>query len=120
MKPAEAATVLFVAGVFDPRLAPPTVGEADVRAAAWSAALDSDMPVEWAREAVTKHYSESSTAIMPAALNTAWRTERRVRAEKARAEQQKRELEEAEAAAVPMPDELRAKIVNLRTKWNAE
>lgn len=60
MTPADAAELLTLAAAFDRR----TVGEADARA--WAAALNS-MPLDDdAREAVARHYSETSDWLTPA------------------------------------------------------
>lgn len=116
MNPTEAATVLAVAGAYDSRLTPPSADDAKMRSLAWSSALDSDMPVDWARQSVTRHYAESTKSIMPADLNTAWRKERIARLDADREARRNLEIEEAKRNAVPMPDDIRLKIEALRKK----
>lgn len=120
MKPAEAGTVLAVASAFDARLTPRSDEDAEAKAYAWALALDSDMPTDWARRFVAKHYAEASTTIMPADVNAAWRRERRAMNDAERANRQKLEIEAAEANAVPMPDEIKNRIHALANKMSLE
>lgn len=116
MTPAEAAIILSIAATLDPRLKPASAQDAELRAKAWAATLDDDMPVAFGRDAVTGHYAESDRGIMPADVNRAWRTYRR---EKASSDRQGREMHaimSAEAMAVPMPEEVRRKLQEVLNK----
>lgn len=115
MTPREAASLLAIAGAYDQRLTPPSQEDAKARAVAWSAALDQDMPVEWARTQVTRHYAEKTTVLMPADMNTAWRVQRRDIQRKALQEERRREIEAARQNAVPMPDWVKARIGQIGT-----
>lgn len=106
MTPEEAAKVLAVAVTFDSRLNPQTPGDARLRAQAWSAALNSSMPPEWAQKAVVGHYSASREAIMPAHLNEAWKAHRATE----RAREDNERLRAQRGLGVPMPAELRGAI----------
>lgn len=120
MKPADAGTVLAVASAFDARLTPRSDEDAEAKAYAWALALDSDMPVDWARRHVAKHYAEASTTIMPADVNAAWRRERKTMKDAERERQRKLEIEAAESKAVPMPDEIKRRIHELANKMSME
>ncbi len=115
MTPREAASLLAIAGAYDQRLTPPSQEDAKARAVAWSAALDTDMPVEWARQQVTRHYAERTTVLMPADINTAWRVERRDMKRRALEDQRRLEIEASRADAVPMPDWVREQMRNIGT-----
>lgn len=104
MTPEQAAKVLAVAAAFDARLTPPTREDAAARALVWAQALQEDMTPEWAQQAVVSHYAESTAAVMPANLNSAWRVQRRADAERRHREA----LLAIPADGVPMPDEVRA------------
>lgn len=113
MTPEEAAKMLAFAATLDPRLRPPSEADALARSQTWAMTMDSDMPVGPAIRIITDHYRESTTCIMPADINKAWRIQRREdkqqQAAIERAQQQARE----EAAAVPMPEEFRVRIAAL-------
>lgn len=110
MNPAEAAIVLSIAATLDPRLKPASPQDAELRAKAWSATLDEDMPLAFARDGVTGHYAESDRGVMPADLNRAWRNYRRDRASSEREDRERHALMSAEAMAVPMPEDVRRKM----------
>lgn len=94
--------MLAVAGAYDQRLTPPTREDAIARAVAWAQALHPAMPTEWAQQAVTRHYAEQTTVLMPAHLNHAWRAHRRAKAER---DASRRALDTGEG--VPMPEHVR-------------
>lgn len=51
-------------------------GTDDIKVQAWFALLQqeaSDMPLEWAKERVNRHYARSTEMLMPAHLVTEWR-----------------------------------------------
>jgi len=104
MNPEQAAKVLAIAGTYDQRLTPPSREDAMARALAWSQALRGDMPVDWAQQAVVRHYSDQTTPVMPAHLNTAWRTHRRAEIERT----QQAALLATPTGVVPMPAEVKA------------
>lgn len=110
-----AARLLTIACAYDQRLKPPTKRDAEVRAHAWSVALDSRMPIEWAEQQVITHYAESTEAIMPAHLNKAFWSHRKTQLDLDAAKNTRLELEAVQG--VPMPDEVRAQLEALRNKW---
>ena len=101
MTPNEAARLLAVACTYDQRLKPPSVSDAQARAAAWSAALHPQMPPEWAEKAIIDHYARRTDQIMPAHLNDAHKSYR----ERQRTANQSRALQQA--TGVPMPSAVR-------------
>lgn len=117
MNAQEVFGVLAAAALLDPRLGAATDADKVGKAAAWQAALDEDMPADWARMAVARHYGEATTAIMPADLNRLWRLERKARNEVAARERLAREVAERAQQAVPMPDYVKQQIHALREKW---
>jgi hypothetical protein len=114
----DAARLLTIACAYDGRLKPPTKRDAEVRAHAWSVALDSRMPLEWAEQAVIAHYSESTEAMMPAHLNRGFWSYRKTQLDLDAAKKTRLELEAVEA--VPMPDEIKAQLDALRVKWASQ
>ena len=110
MNPFEAATVLAVAATLDNRLNPPSVEDSQIRAKAWAATLDPDLPVDVARRLVTAHYRERTEAVMPAHLNKAWRAERKRLSDEQHSMSLMYEIAEASQVAVPMPAEIKAMI----------
>lgn len=113
MTPAEAATVLAVAATFDARLRPPTEEDSRLRAQAWSATLDADMPAEQARALVNEHYRNFTDCLMPAHLNQLWRTRKRKLSETFHSELTMKSITAAEEVAVPMPDHVRQQLQSL-------
>lgn len=118
MNPQEALTVLAVAALVDPRVGAASDADKVGKAAVWAAALDHDMPADWARNFVPRHYAELTTVIMPADLNHAWRQELRKRREAERTTRQRMELEAANARSVPMPDHVREQLAALKRSWS--
>lgn len=110
MTPAEAATVLAVAATFDARLRPPTEEDSRLRAQAWAATLDLDMPVEEARALVNDHYRNFTDCLMPAHLNQLWRTRKRKLSESFHSELTMKSISAAEQVAVPMPPHVRQQL----------
>lgn len=103
MTPQEVALLLTAAASVDDRIDPD-----EARVAAWSAMLLPDMPFVDAREFLVAHYRDRRDIVMPADLNTRWRSRRRELAERAQAEQ--RQLDNGDA--VPMPDHVREMLRN--------
>jgi hypothetical protein len=115
MNPDDASKVLAVAATFDQRHKPPTPEDADARSIAWAQALRPDMAVDFAIRAVVAHYQESTESIMPAHLNERWRAYAREKAELLEREARQREG----TKGVPMPPEVRAKILQFTKRTEA-
>lgn len=116
MTPEQAAKVLAVAATYDQRLTPPTREDALARSLAWAQALRPDMSPEWAQQAVVAHYAEHTTVLMPAHLNSSWKSYRRAEIERS----QHSALMATTAEGVPMPDEVRALWRSLSARVGAE
>lgn len=110
MTPDNAARLLAIAGTLDPRLKPPTAEDAQARSLAWAAALHADMDPAWAQQAIVAHYAHETTSLMPAHLNTAWRTHSRNLRQRAHDLDARRRRAEEQRIAVPMPPEFRERI----------
>lgn len=111
MTPAEIQIVLVAAKAFDDR-----VSTDQARAAAWASALEADMTLDAAREALIEHYANRTDAVMPAHLNTAWRIKKRSLREQFEREERERKLKELESVATEMPPEIRAQLRAFREK----
>jgi hypothetical protein len=120
VNPAEAARVLAVGATYDPRLNPPSREDSLARAQAWSLALDPDLAEADAVQLVIDHYRESTTAILPATVNLAWRRRKADQAERERSTRALTEQRSAAASAVPMPPEIRAAIHRIIHKTGVE
>jgi vacuolar-type H+-ATPase subunit C/Vma6 len=111
MNKAEVGKVLAIAVSIDARLG--AADEAGFRAKVegWSLALSETITFEFARDAVGKHYKTSTDSVMPAHLNAMW-TAYRTR---------QHEIDNVRAIGSSpksqgMPDEVRAKLVELGLK----
>jgi hypothetical protein len=111
MNKAEVGKTLAIAVAIDSRIG--ATDEAGFRAKVegWSLALSPAMDFNFAREAVGTHYRNSTDSIMPAHLNAMWSSYR------------SREHEAGNVRAIAanpksqgMPDEVRAKLVELGLK----
>jgi hypothetical protein len=100
MNRSEVSKLLAVAQAMDPRL-----GLSDARVEAWSILLDGDMPLDFARDRLVAHYRLSVEVIMPADLVSAWKVERKFRAE---AEETAKRLKALGEAPRSLSDENRA------------
>jgi hypothetical protein len=116
MNPDDASKVLAVAATFDQRHRPPSDADADARSMAWAQALRPEMTVDYAIRSVVAHYQESTDSIMPAHLNERWRAYSREQADKLALEA--REMEAAKG--VPMPPEVRAKILEFTRRTEVQ
>lgn len=116
MTPQDCAILLAVAAVYDERIRPASPEVARAKSEAWSAALDSDIPVEWAKQAVVAHYGASRDVIMPADLNGSWRRLRASERHRADQGQALRAIAAEKEHAVPMPDYVRDQIRALRAR----
>lgn len=81
MKQADVAILIALANGHDQRQ-----GTDDVKVQAWHALLEQeapDMPREWAVERINFHYARSTEMLMPAHLVTAWKSAKRITADRA-------------------------------------
>lgn len=111
MNKAEVGKILTIAVAIDARLG--ATDEAGFRAKVegWSLALSPAMDFEFARDALGKHYKASTDSVMPAHLNAMWIS--------CRNRQHETDNVLAIGAgnkATGMPDEVRAKLVQLGLK----
>jgi len=111
MNKSDVGKVLAVAVSIDARLG--AADEAGFRAKVegWSLALSETMDFEFARDAVGKHYKNSTDSLMPAHLNAMWTAHR----------SREHELDNVRAIGSSpksqgMPDDVRAKLVELGLK----
>jgi hypothetical protein len=111
MNKADVGKVLAIASAIDARLG--AADEAGFRAKVegWSLGLSATMTFEFARDAVGRHYKNATDSLMPAHLNAMWNSYRT----------NEQELDNVRAiGSVPrsqgMPDEVRAKLVELGLK----
>jgi hypothetical protein len=111
MNKADVGKVLAVAMAIDARLG--AADEAGFRAKVegWSLALSETMDFEFARDAVGKHYKNSTDSLMPAHLNAMWTTHR----------SRQHEIDNVRAIGSSpksqgMPDDVRARLVELGLK----
>lgn len=72
----EIAKVLIMAMGIDARLNAADQNAFIAKVEGWNLALASSMTFEFAREAIGKHYANSTDSIMPANLNALWKVER--------------------------------------------
>jgi vacuolar-type H+-ATPase subunit C/Vma6 len=111
MNKADVGKVLAVAMAIDARLS--AADEAGFRAKVegWSLALSETMDFEFARDAIGKHYKNSTDSLMPAHLNAMWTAHR----------SRQHEIDNVRAIGSSpksqgMPDEVRARLVELGLK----
>jgi len=111
MNKVEVGKVLAIASAIDARLG--AADEAGFRAKVegWSLALSETMTFEFARDAVGRHYKNTTDSLMPAHLNAIWTSYR----------SREHELDNVRAIGSSpksqgMPDEVRAKLVELGLK----
>lgn len=86
----------------------------DARLEAWTAILDPDMTLEFARGLMIKHYANTTRPLMPADFNQPWRNFRQVELDKQwfnELENNKKELsEETKAIIAKGREELKNKL----------
>jgi vacuolar-type H+-ATPase subunit C/Vma6 len=111
MNKAEVGKVLAIASAIDARLG--SSDEAGFRAKieGWSLSLSESMDFEFARDAIGRHYKSATDSIMPAHLNSMWTAHR----------SRQYEIDNVRAIGSSsksqgMPDEVRAKLVELGLK----
>jgi hypothetical protein len=111
MNKADVGKVLTVAMAIDARLG--AADEAGFRAKVegWSLALSDTMDFEFARDAIGKHYKNSTESLMPAHLNAMWTAHR----------SRQHEIDNVRAIGTSpksqgMPDDVRAKLVEMGLK----
>jgi hypothetical protein len=111
MNKADVGKVLAIASAIDSRLG--AADEAGFRAKVegWSLALSESMDFEFARDAIGKHYKNSTDSLMPAHLNAMWTSHR----------SRQHEIDNVRAIgsnpkSQGMPDDVRAKLVELGLK----
>jgi vacuolar-type H+-ATPase subunit C/Vma6 len=111
MNKAEVGKVLAIAVAIDARLG--AADEAGFRAKVegWSLSLNESMDFEFARDAVGKHYKSATDSVMPAHLNAMWTAHR----------SRQHEIDNVRAIGSSpksqgMPDEVRAKLVEMGLK----
>ena len=111
MNKADVGKVLAIASAIDARLG--SADEAGFRAKVegWSLALSESMDFEFARDAIGKHYKNSTDSLMPAHLNAMWTSHR----------SRQHEIDNVRAIGSSpksqgMPDDVRAKLVELGLK----
>ena len=71
----EISKILLIGMAIDPRLNATDKNIFLAKIEGWSMALSKSMTFEFAREAVGRHYANSSNTLMPADLNALWRVE---------------------------------------------
>lgn len=116
MNPSEAGKVLAVAALYDARIRPADVDQAAMKAVLWAEALAPDMSAKWAQKAVAHFYKDQTDVLMPAHLNTAWKAHKRAESDRQASERQRQEIEAAEQAAVPMPDDVKRMLADIARK----
>lgn len=104
MKTSEVAKLLVMAKAIDDRM---TVDEA--RVIMWELSLLKDMPLEFGQQAIARHYAESEKAIMPVHLNDRWKN-----SQERRKQQNLAKALEPQITRVPMPQEIKDLLAELR------
>ena len=111
MNKADVGKVLAVAMAIDARLGAADESAFRAKVEGWSLALSQTMDFEFARDAVGKHYKNSTESLMPAHLNAMWTSHR----------SRQHEIDNVRAIGTSpksqgMPDDVRAKLVELGLK----
>jgi vacuolar-type H+-ATPase subunit C/Vma6 len=111
MNKADVGKVLAVAMAIDARLGAADESAFRAKVEGWSLALSETMDFEFAREAVGKHYKSATETVMPAHLNAMWTAHR----------SRQHEIDNvraigSSARSQGMPDDVRAKLVELGLK----
>jgi vacuolar-type H+-ATPase subunit C/Vma6 len=111
MNKADVGKVLAVAMAIDARLGAADESAFRAKVEGWSLALSETMDFEFARDAVGKHYKNSTDSLMPAHLNAIWTAHR----------SRQHEINNVRAIGSSpksqgMPDDVRAKLVELGLK----
>ena len=98
----EISKVLMIAMAIDNRLNVSDKNLFIAKVEGWSMALSKSMTFEFAREAVGRHYANSSNTLMPADLNVLWRVE----IDRIKSTEKLSEIT-CEGPKTPMPESLR-------------
>jgi vacuolar-type H+-ATPase subunit C/Vma6 len=111
MNKADVGKVLAVAMAIDARLGAADESAFRAKVEGWSLALSETMDFEFARDAVGKHYKSATDSVMPAHLNAMWTANR----------SRQNEIDNvraigSSAKSQGMPDDVRAKLVELGLK----
>jgi len=111
MNKADVGKVLAVAMAIDARLGAADESAFRAKVEGWSLALSETMDFEFARDAVGKHYKSATETVMPAHLNAMWTAHR----------SRQHEIDNvraigSSARSQGMPDDVRAKLVELGLK----
>ena len=111
MNKADVGKVLAVAMAIDARLGAADETAFRAKVEGWSLALSETMDFEFARDAVGKHYKNTTDSLMPAHLNAMWTSHR----------SRQHEIDNVRAIGTSpksqgMPDDVRAKLVELGLK----
>ena len=111
MNKVDVGKVLAVAMAIDARLGAADESAFRAKIEGWSLALSETMDFEFARDAVGKHYKNSTDSLMPAHLNAMWTAHR----------SREHEIDNVRAIGSSpksqgMPDHVRAKLVEMGLK----
>jgi vacuolar-type H+-ATPase subunit C/Vma6 len=111
MNKADVGKVLTVAMAIDARLGAADESAFRAKVEGWSLALSDTMDFEFARDAIGKHYKNSTDSLMPAHLNAMWTSHR----------SRQHEIDNVRAIGTSpksqgMPDDVRAKLVEIGLK----
>jgi hypothetical protein len=101
----EISKILMIAMAIDNRLNVSDKNLFIAKIEGWSMALSKSMTFEFAKEAVGRHYANSSNTLMPADLNALWR----VQVDRIKSNEKMLEIG-SEGPKTPMPDSLRVMI----------
>jgi len=108
---ADVGKVLAVAMAIDARLGAADESAFRAKVEGWSLALSETMDFEFARDAVGRHYRSATETVMPAHLNAMWIAYR-----SRQHEISKVQAIGASSKSQGMPDDVRAKLVELGLK----
>jgi hypothetical protein len=111
MNKTDVGKVLAIAMAIDARLGAADESAFRAKVEGWSLALSETMDFEFARDAVGKHYKSATETLMPAHLNAMWTAHR----------SRQHEIDNvraigSSAKSQGMPDDVRAKLVELGLK----
>jgi vacuolar-type H+-ATPase subunit C/Vma6 len=111
MNKLEIGQVLTIAMAIDARLGAADENAFRAKVEGWSLALSETMDFEFARDAIGKHYKSATETLMPAHLNAMWSAHR----------SRQHEIDNvraigSSAKSQGMPDDVRAKLVELGLK----
>jgi hypothetical protein len=111
MNKAEVGKVLAVAMSIDARMGAADESAFRAKVEGWSLALTESITFEFARDAVGEHYRSATETLMPANLNQMWRNHRN-----REHDQNNVRAIGSGAKSMGMPDDVRAKLVEMGLK----